>query len=391
MTTKRIKGPLREFLQEAEKLGFQFDSHCANGHIRLHNPETGDHSTISFSPSDWRSRKNELARLKRMNRAHQEEAAVPEFVCQQCHGETSALSPREWCAACEGVARELALTANAGSPFDSIRRLREDGTEYWSARDLMGPLGYDKWQNFSRCIFEAMRAAEIVAAQDQFTESSKEIGAGKGAKRHVLDVHLTRYACYMVVMSCDGKKPEVAAGKTYFAVRTRQAEVAAVAPQTREERFALALQDAAEMLAEKDKQIEAAEAINLCLTETIEHDAPLVAKARAHADSDSLIHRQQFAREVQAWGREQGISILHEDVYDFLGRIGLFVRGARSDSGHATAQAEKRGLARTPKGVSENGHAYATGKLTARGQDYAWRRIIKHISEHGSLKPEAVR
>lgn len=32
------------------------------------------------------------------------------------------------------------------SPFDSIRKTRKDGSEYWSARDLMPLLGYgNKW------------------------------------------------------------------------------------------------------------------------------------------------------------------------------------------------------------------------------------------------------
>ena len=54
------------------------------------------------------------------------------------------------------------------------------------------------------------------------------IETGKGAQRAVVDVHLTRYAAYMVAMSCDGRKSEVAAAKTYFAIRTREAELAPV-------------------------------------------------------------------------------------------------------------------------------------------------------------------
>ena len=39
--------------------------------------------------------------------------------------------------------------APGGSPFDMIRRTRPDGSEYWSARDLMPLLGYGAdWRNF---------------------------------------------------------------------------------------------------------------------------------------------------------------------------------------------------------------------------------------------------
>lgn len=119
-----------------------------------------------------------------------------------------------------------ALATSVGSPFDAIRQVRPDGTEFWSARDLMPMLGYDEWRNFTRCVTEARRAAEITGASDQFVDSNKMVATGSGAQRAVVDVHLTRYAAYMVAMSCDGRKPEVAEAKTYFAIRTRQAEVA---------------------------------------------------------------------------------------------------------------------------------------------------------------------
>ncbi|BBY84199.1 hypothetical protein MPUL_53570 [Mycolicibacterium pulveris] len=131
---------------------------------------------------------------------------------------------------------------------------------------------------------------------------------------------------------------------------------------------------------------ERAEAEAKALTAAIERDAPLVAKAEAHTVSDSAVHRQEFAREVQTWGRKQGLEIKQAAVFRFLGHIGLFIRGDRTDTAHATSDAIKRGLAFTDKGTARNGHAWATGKLTAAGQDYAWRRITRHVAEHGSLE-----
>lgn len=111
------------------------------------------------------------------------------------------------------------------SPFDAIKQTRPDGSEFWSARDLQPLLGYDEWRNFMKAIAEARRSTEIVGAgQDQFVDSNKMVSIGSGASREVADVELTRYGAYMVAMACDGRKPEVAAAKTYFAVQTRFAE-----------------------------------------------------------------------------------------------------------------------------------------------------------------------
>jgi DNA-damage-inducible protein D len=52
------------------------------------------------------------------------------------------------------------------------------------------------------------------------------IETGKGAKRSVEDVHLSRYACYLTLQNADPSKPIVALGQSYFAVQTRRQEIA---------------------------------------------------------------------------------------------------------------------------------------------------------------------
>ena len=118
------------------------------------------------------------------------------------------------------------LTPVTGSPFDAIRITTPEGREYWSARELMPLLGYEKWERFTDAISRAKIAAHnsgyVVA--EQFPGAGKLVQTGSGAQRTIEDYHLSRYACYLIAMSGDPRKPEVAAALTYFAIKTREAE-----------------------------------------------------------------------------------------------------------------------------------------------------------------------
>jgi len=114
------------------------------------------------------------------------------------------------------------------APFDAIRHESDDEGEYWSARELATALGYVQWRNFTQVIKQARTACETSghAVSDHFADVSNMIVVGKGARRQVEDVHLSRYACYLIVQNADPEKPIVALGQTYFAVQTRRQELA---------------------------------------------------------------------------------------------------------------------------------------------------------------------
>ena len=114
------------------------------------------------------------------------------------------------------------------SPFEAIRRDAEDGSEYWSARDLAKILGYTQYNKFIRAIAKAEEACKNSghAVEDHFTHTSEMVSIGSGAKRKFDTVLLSRYACYLIVQNADPSKPIVALGQTYFAVQTRRQEVA---------------------------------------------------------------------------------------------------------------------------------------------------------------------
>src|SRR6266487_6239608 len=113
------------------------------------------------------------------------------------------------------------------SPFDGIRHEDERGKEYWSARELGKLLGYGEYRKFKNAIEKAEEACKNSdqAVADHFVHVGGMIEVGKGARRKVQDVHLTRYACYLLVENADPSKPIVALGQAYFAVQTRRQEI----------------------------------------------------------------------------------------------------------------------------------------------------------------------
>ena len=122
----------------------------------------------------------------------------------------------------------VALPATDNSPFDAIRLTDVDG-EFWSARELMPHLGYTKWERFADVIDRAIASA---AATGHDTGQAFSRSREKGAGRPQIDYRLTRYAAYLVAMNGDPRKKAIADAQTYFAVRTREAEVATVSPSS---------------------------------------------------------------------------------------------------------------------------------------------------------------
>jgi DNA-damage-inducible protein D len=112
------------------------------------------------------------------------------------------------------------------APFDHLKQTTPDGAEFWSARDLQAPMGYDRWERFESAIERASIAAQNsgAVAGDHFRGAAKVMETGRWGQTTVLDWHLSRYGAYLVAMNGDPRKPEIAAAQTYFAVRTREAE-----------------------------------------------------------------------------------------------------------------------------------------------------------------------
>ncbi|WP_291520931.1 DNA damage-inducible protein D [Acidithiobacillus sp.] len=120
------------------------------------------------------------------------------------------------------------ITKQHHATFEEVRQFDEDGNEFWSARDIAPLLEYQDWRNFMQVVDKARLACEQSGrpVADHFGDVTKMVGIGSGAQRPVPDVHLSRYACYLIVQNGDPAKPVIANGQTYFAMQTRRQELA---------------------------------------------------------------------------------------------------------------------------------------------------------------------
>ena len=111
--------------------------------------------------------------------------------------------------------------------FESCAHKTSDGVEFWMARDLQHLLSYTKWDNFQGVISKAKTACELSEQEidDHFADVGKMVSIGSGAEKEILDIMLTRYACYLVAQNGDPRKEKIAFAQRYFAIQTRKAEL----------------------------------------------------------------------------------------------------------------------------------------------------------------------
>ena len=122
---------------------------------------------------------------------------------------------------------ETSIIRSLTKNFESYAHKTSDGVEFWMARDLQHLLAYTKWDNFQSVISKAKTACELSGEEilDHFADVGKTIQMPKGAEKEILDIMLTRYACYLAAQNGDPRKEEIAFAQRYFAIQTRKAEL----------------------------------------------------------------------------------------------------------------------------------------------------------------------
>jgi DNA-damage-inducible protein D len=111
--------------------------------------------------------------------------------------------------------------------FEQIKRIAQNKSEYWTARDLSKVLEYSEYRHFKPVIDRAKEACKNSGymVDNHFEDILGMVSIGSQAEREIEDVKLSRYACYLIVQNADPTKEIVALGQTYFAVQTRLQEI----------------------------------------------------------------------------------------------------------------------------------------------------------------------
>lgn len=200
-------------------------------------------------------------------------------------------------------------TSEEQSPFDALRQVRPDGSEFWSARGLMPLLGYAKWQRFEDSVGRAQVSAgnQGFDVAREFVQVAQVTEAGNLGDTLRKDYELSRFACYLVAMNGDPRKQQVSAAQAYFAIRTREAETASQRELTPTE---LAL-----MVIESEKQKVAAQ----------RQLAVLVPKAERFdrwQDSGNTMY-------VEEWSKALGMT--RDAGFEHLRALGVLSRRKRTD------------------------------------------------------------
>lgn len=220
------------------------------------------------------------------------------------------------------------------SPFNAIRQTADDGSEYWSARDLMPLLGYQEWRKFEGSISRAITSAKAQGApiENNFVGADKVSGSRGPSQKDYL---LSRFACYLVAMNGDPRKEEVANAQAYFAIKTREAETAPTKQLTGPELMAYALIEAQKTIEAATARAEAAEA-------QIEADKPAttLGKAITAGEGDLLV------RDVARILASHGVNIGEKRLYQWLRDHQWVTKGGGRCGNQPTQRRIEQGLVR---------------------------------------------
>jgi hypothetical protein len=112
--------------------------------------------------------------------------------------------------------------------FRDAAQKTDAGDEFWTSRELSKLLGYSDYRNFQTIIEKAKAACRTMRLEPEnhFVDVTDMVEIGSGAKRERDNIHLDRYACYLIAQNGDSRKKQIGFAQNYFAIQTRRQELA---------------------------------------------------------------------------------------------------------------------------------------------------------------------
>ena len=102
--------------------------------------------------------------------------------------------------------------------FEEIRKVDDNGKEYWSSRELCNAMGYSGYWKFQNVIDKAIKVASEkgMDINDHFNHVVEMVKLGSGSFRKVEAFHLSRMACMIISENADSRKLLVKQARAYF-------------------------------------------------------------------------------------------------------------------------------------------------------------------------------
>ena len=119
--------------------------------------------------------------------------------------------PKAWLVS-DGLEVGMTSPGNADEAFEACGR--DNGHRYWWESDVRRLLGYDGHNGWDKAVGRAIAActALSIPVQENFEHTTREVDGDP-----VSDCKLSRFACYLIAMNGDPRKPEIARAQAYFA------------------------------------------------------------------------------------------------------------------------------------------------------------------------------
>lgn len=115
--------------------------------------------------------------------------------------------------------------------FENLKRINQFWQEYWSVREFYKTLEYTEYGKFLPAVNRAKKSctSSWESIKEHFAHGSEPQKSrnqyGETDWQILEDIHLSRFACYLIVQNADSRKESVALGQKYFALQTRKQEL----------------------------------------------------------------------------------------------------------------------------------------------------------------------